>query len=358
MIHPDNWKQQLKQRLRCAEDFHPYFTLRDDEKKFFSESELHDSFAVAVTPYYLSLADPQDPRDPVRNQFMPSAKEFEIKEYESYDPLSEKQCEVAPGLIHRYRNRVLLRVTNLCAVYCRHCYRRGFQSPPYDTINGERLDKVLSFLSSNSGIDELLLSGGDPLILDDEKVLHIIDAVRSLKKKLIIRLCTRIPVVLPQRITRVLCRELKKRTPLWIVTQFNHRQEITDQSTRALSFLTDAGFPVLNQTVLLKGINDSEEELYKLFSNLVILHVKPYYLFQGDLAAGTSHFRVSLEQGLALYRRLKVSLSGITLPFYAVDLPDGGGKVLLTESSIIKKDGKWYCIKNYEGKSYYYPAEK
>ncbi|MBN1696853.1 MAG: KamA family radical SAM protein [Spirochaetales bacterium] len=352
-----DWHWQLVHRKTVAEDFSAHFTLREDERLFFERTEGRVILPVAVTPYYLKLADPLDPADPIRKQFLPSSKEFEVKEYESQDPLAEKKFEAVPSLIRRYTNRAVLRVTNLCAVYCRHCYRRGFAATGRKTIDRNGLEEALAFLSANTEIGELLVSGGDPLVLDDGVILEILDAIRSLKRHLLIRICTRVPVVLPQRITTVLCRELKKRGPLWFVTQFNHSREITGQSRQAVSRLISSGFPVLNQSVLLMGVNDSVEELTLLFNGLACLPVKPYYLFQGDLAAGTSHFRLPLSKGLSLYKRLSSSLSGIALPFYAVDLPGGGGKVMLPHVTVERAGNQWYAIEDYDGTRHRYPAE-
>lgn len=352
-----NWSFQLSKSIRNLKDLPKNYLLKKSELDFFKDKNKYNSFPFCVTPYYFSLADPSDSNDPIRKQFLPDKREFIIKNYEAADPLSEKKHEASPRLIHQYKNRVLLRVTDICAVYCRHCYRRYMHSDKNHSITEAEADMAVRYIKNNSNIAEVLLSGGDPLVLGDKKIINLVRRIRSIRKDLLIRLCSRAPVVIPQRITFSLIGKLKEYKPLWFVTQFNHPTEISRLSAKAVSIIVNSGIPVLNQTVLLKGINDNISTLSGLFSRLTRLQVKPYYLFQGDLAMGTSHFRVPLEAGLALYRELCRTISTVALPVYSLDLPDGGGKIQLSESFIKGKEGGWFLIKDLDGKLFRYPAE-
>ena len=352
-----DWKSQLSQRITQPENLPPGFTLSQKEKAFFAGYKKGETLPFSVTPYYLSLIDPFDPDDPVRKQCIPTENEFHIKEYEDADPLYERDYEPVPSLVHRYGNRVLLRATGLCAAYCRHCFRRFITGKWMGRIEGEKLSNIVDYISRHPEIDEVLISGGDPFILDDDVLLSLVRAIRNIRKRLIIRLCTRTPVVLPQRITPSFVDSFAALHPVWVVTQFNHPNEITGQSEEAVKRITSKGIPVLNQTVLLKGINDSPSILCTLFRGLTAILVKPYYLFQGDLACGTSHFRVSLKKGIKIYEDIRKILSGIALPKYTLDLPNGGGKIFLSASCLHDFESGWYRIKNYEGKVCKYPEE-
>lgn len=333
-------------------------TLTAEESLWFSRasSEKRLRHPYKITPHYASLlTDEAD--DPLRRQVIPTIKELEALDSETLDPLFEKQYEAAPRLIHRYRDRALLLVTDRCALYCRHCFRRYFTQDRGADLGREELQRVVEYIREHGEIHEILLSGGDPLTLPDERLLEIIRALRSERQDLVIRLCTRIPVVLPDRITTALARGLGEKRPLFIITQFNHPRELTPASGRAIEGLQKEGLVILNQTVLLKGINDSIEVLGSLFQRLLESGIKPYYLFQGDLAPGTGHFRVSLDRGRALVKGLRRQISGLAMPVYAVDLPGGGGKVPLTENYETGTDDDWHYFKGQDGLEYRYPKE-
>ncbi|MBN2444508.1 MAG: KamA family radical SAM protein [Spirochaetales bacterium] len=352
-----NWKTELAESIINSTQFPPGFSLSPAEKSFFNECHDRDTLPFSVTPYYFSLIDVSEPEDPIRKQCIPTEEEFLMKEYENKDPLFEKDYEPLPFLVHRYKNRVLLRLTNRCAMYCRHCFRRFISGKWLGAEEKDRVEQVIDYLSFHPEIEEVLISGGDPLVLEDDFLLSLLESIRRIKKDLVLRLCTRIPVVLPQRINPLFVDALAALQPLWLVTQFNHPHEITEESREALSCFISKGIPVLNQTVLLKGINDDPVVLNRLFHLLITCRVKPYYLFQGDLACGTSHFRVNLNKGLEIYHHLKKITSGLALPRYSVDLPEGGGKIILTSSAFALREKKWFVLKDYNGNLYKYPAE-
>lgn len=328
----------------------------------------------ALTPYYFSLIGAgQD--DPVRLQCIPRRDELEIKPYEVQDPLDEKHYSPLPRMVHRYPDRVLVLVTDECAVYCRHCFRRYFSSQRAGAITDLQVKRIAEYAASHPEIHEIILSGGDPLTLSDERLGRILDTLQATVHRadpgrtVVFRLATRMPVVLPQRLTGDLAALLAGYAPLFVITQFNHPNEITEQSRRAVAELVQHGLPVLNQAVLLKGVNDSVDVLASLFQRLLDIRVKPYYLFQGDLAAGTAHFRVPLSRGFQLMRELRQRISGLAMPVYAVDLPGGGGKIPLIENYLHGSRGSngsradtgslagWYRFTGPDGRNYYYPEE-
>jgi lysine 2,3-aminomutase len=315
-------------------------------------------FPFGASRYYQSLAqDPDSYQDPIARQFLPSPEEEKTYPYEDPDPISDRQYLVAPRLVHHYPSRVLLLTNDRCSTYCRHCFRRHFTANADGRLRGTELKEVCAYLSEHPEVQEILLSGGDPLMLPDQQLLEIIRSIKALRPELIIRLCTRIPVVLPDRVTEELVAALGAFPGLWLVTHINHPWEITQASTQALGLFAKRGIPLLNQAVLLRGVNDNLETLEELFLSCLRIGVKPYYLFQGDLASGTKHLRVNLEKGLALMEELKIRLSALALPLYAVDLPGGGGKTLLGPQSILRQDAHWYYLQDRQGQTYRYPIE-
>jgi lysine 2,3-aminomutase len=353
----DEWKSQLANRIDLPRDLPHGFALTGKEAAFFAPDNSVSTLNFAVTRYFAGCANPLDPLDPLRKQFMPSSYELVVKDYETGDPLCEKQYEAVPFLVHRYPNRALFRVTSTCAMYCRFCYRRALLAEKKFVAGEAEVRRVAEYISSHPEIEELLLSGGDPLTIGDEPLDRMLFALRRARNDIGFRICTRVPVVLPQRITESLVSILKKYKPLRIVTQFNHPNEITDASSRAIGSFTIAGFPVLSQSVLLRGINNDASVLRSLFSGLRRINVVPYYLFQGDLAPGTSHFRVSIDEGVAVYSELERIAEGVPIPEYALDLPGGGGKVPVRAPFLAGKKDGWFLFLDREGKSFLYPAE-
>lgn len=298
-----------------------------------------------VSTYYASLITPSDSDDPIRRQILPTSCEMMYSPGESEDPLAEEEHSVTSRLIHRYAERVAFLVTDACAVYCRHCFRRRFTGTQRGPATTEDIIAAARYVGAHQEVKEILFTGGDMFTLSNEKIDALIGEFRAVRPDLIIRLCSRVPVVLPSRITDGLMAVMKKHSsaPFFLMVQFNHPRELTAQSREATARFIDAGIPVFNQSVLLRGVNDDAGILEELCNGLLAARIKPYYLFQGDLVEGTAHLRVPLEKGLALVKELRRRLSGLAMPVYAVDLPEGGGKVPV-DSMYLKgrdSDGAW-----------------
>ncbi len=326
--------------VTTREELESVLVLSEHEERWFSA---HKGFLpLRISRYYLDLIDPEDPNDPLRRQVVPSLYETVHEEQVNLDPLAEVSHSPLSRLIHRYENRVALLLTDRCATYCRHCFRRRFTASGEQGISTDELQNVLSYIEKHTEIREILLTGGDPLTLSDARLAYILEALRTVRSSLVLRLCSRMPVTYPFRVTDRLIELLSRHTKpaLYLMVQFNHHREITPRSMEAVARFVDSGIPVMNQTVLLRGVNDDVETLEKLMNDLVSIRVKPYYLFQGDLVDGTGHLRVPLEQGLTLERELRRRLSGLAMPTYAIDLPEGGGKVPLGTSYLCASDGK------------------
>ena len=334
------------------------------ERAFAGGLEAAGRFPFAVTAHFASLARP-GPEDPIRRQFLPDPREAlsESGPFALPDPLGEARYRVSPRLVHQYPDRVLLLAGGACAGYCRHCFRRVRMSGGPSFITGAELEPVLSYLAARPEIRELLVSGGDPLTAPDRALEGLFAKLRRAAGGLALRVCTRVPITEPARLTPHTAAMLAAWKPLRVSVHINHPRELAAEARRALGFLTGAGIPVLVQTVLLKGINDRAETLAALFRDCRDLGLEPYYLFQLDLAPGTAHFRVPLKQGLALYRELSESgTEGGGLPAYAVDLPGGGGKIRLSEQSIAgtedRSGGRVYLLRAPDGSLWPYPADE
>jgi lysine 2,3-aminomutase len=283
----------------------------------------------------LSLIDPRDPGDPIRRQFFPRVQELEAHPEDLADPLGEEGVRKAPGLLHRYPDRALVLVTGRCAAYCRHCFRRGFTGRGRLRAPGPRaLERAAGYLAEHREVRELILSGGDPLMLPDERLLALLARFRRFRPELAFRIHTRLPVVLPERVTPELIELLSGYHPLRVVLQVNHPRELTEDLLQAVGRFTRAGIPVLNQSVLLKGVNDDPAVLSGLFRDLAAAGIRPYYLFHPDLAAGTAHLRPSLAEGLRLFEQTSRLCPAEQLPRYVRDRPGGGGKVELAPASV------------------------
>lgn len=325
---------QLKKHLNLTE-----------EELSWRESPI--SVPLCITDHYLALIDPNDPNDPLRRQVVPTCNENLVTEVESNDPLQEVSHSHGERLVHRYLNRVAFLATDLCPMYCRHCFRRRFTGNMMGPASEDDIQKAAAYLRENPQVKEMLVTGGDPLTLSDSQLDHMISVFRAANPRLIIRICTRYPVSQPSRITKALVDMLKSHNtaPFYLMTQFNHPRELTEESIKAVSLFIDAGIPAMNQSVLLRGVNDDVDTLEKLCNDLLFNRIKPYYLFQGDMVSGTSYFRVPLRRGMEIERELRVRLSGLGMPNYVADLPDGGGKVPLCGSYILqspdKEKGSW-----------------
>lgn len=350
-------KDSLRRYVKRG-DISRLLTLTPEEEAWFDAAAEGPAPAppFAANSYYLGLAG-KKPGDPIRKQCVPTSNEFRVEPYEAPDPLFEKKFSPLPGLIHRYPNRVLFLVTDKCPVYCRHCFRRYFTGGASNQGGAKAIEEAAAFVAARVEITEVLLSGGDPLMLPDKALGAVFDSFRSARKSLLLRLCTRAPVTWPSRITPELISLCRQYRPIWVSTHFNHPVELTGEASDACGLFLDAGIPVVNQTVLLKGVNDNPEVLESLFTMLASLGVKPFYLFQGDLAPGTSHFRVPLLRSFDIVEALENRLSGLSLPVFALDLPGGGGKLRLFRESIVRRENGMFYIRNRGGRIFAYPDE-
>ncbi len=318
----------------------------------------HLSFRV--TPHWMSLIDLDDPLDPLRLQLIPRADEWQHHAEESIDPLHEEGHMVVPGMLHRYPDRVLILCIDRCASYCRYCTRSRLVSGAQAmnaALTQHGLERICSYLQEHTEVRDVLLSGGDPLLLTDARLSRILEALRAIPHIEILRIGTRIPLMLPQRVTSQLCETLRRYAPLYMSVHCNHAQELHEDAVRALGRLVDHGIPLGSQTVLLRGVNDTIDAQRDLYHGLLRARVRPYYLYQCDLVRGSRHFRTSITQGLNLMRELQGHTSGYALPQYVVDAPSGGGKVPLNPQTILSMDDKWVQILNYQGNDFFYPND-
>jgi lysine 2,3-aminomutase len=327
------------------------------EEQFLHGVEPLTSLPFGVSRYYAALAGSEDPdTDPIAAQYIPRAGELVSLPYESEDPIGDRRYLVTERLIHHYSDRALLLVSDRCATYCRHCFRRHFTGHGGGRLTAAQLETACAYLAATPAIREVLLSGGDPLMLSDQELQTVMSRLKRVDPGYILRLCTRMPVVLPSRITDGLACVLQGFEGVWVVIHANHPRELGSEFRAAVKRLLGAGAPVVNQAVLLRGVNDDVVTLEALFRGLLGAGVKPYYLFQGDLATGTAHFRVDLGHGIQLMRELRGRLSGMALPTYAVDLPGGGGKVPV-EQSLLRVEPEAYILRGGDGAEYRYPRE-
>ena len=333
-----------------------YLTLNEDELSF--DKEDTTTLPLRIPSYFLKLIDPSDPNDPLRRQVVPTGNEQQVFEQEQLDPLREVSHSVSERLIHRYPSRAAFLTTDICPIHCRHCFRRRFTGTFQGPASEQQVLDAADYVADHPQIKEVLFTGGDVLTLSDDHLASMIKAFRDKRKDLIIRICTRMPASYPMRITKDLIAMLGRfdTAPFYVMTQFNHSRELTKEAVAAVRLFVDAGIPAMNQTVLLRGVNDSPKTLQELCETLLFNRIKPYYLFQGDLVVGTNHFRVSLQKGLALEAELRRRVSGLAMPTYAIDLPDGGGKVPLTQGYLSEHlgCGQWH-FKTVEGEKRVYP---
>jgi lysine 2,3-aminomutase len=322
-----DWRWQMRNRIRTLPRL--AWLLGVPVKNLAALRHVIERHPFLITPYYGSLMAEGESGDPLRRQCVPDARELEHLPDDSDDPLGESMQSPVPGLIHRYPDRCLVLVTNRCATYCRHCNRRRLWKKPALSLSPGRIQTLVEYVASDRRIREVILSGGDPLILGDEVLDHLLKAFRSVPHVEVLRIGSRTPVVLPMRITASLCRVLKRHRPLWFMTQFNHPRELTPESAGACERILEAGVPVSNQSVLLRGINDSFETMRDLVHGLQRISVRPYYLFQCEPVKGTAHFRVDIPRGMDISEKLWETTAGLCLPRYVVDRPGSPGKVSL-----------------------------
>ncbi len=343
----NDWKWQVKNRIETLEDLKKYISLTAEEEE--GVKKTLTTLRMAITPYYLSLINPDDPHDPVRKQCIPTGAETHQAAADLLDPLHEDEDSPTPGLTHRYPDRVLFLITDMCSMYCRHCTRRRFAGQTDNECGADRIEKALEYIEKTESVRDVLLSGGDALMVADKKLEYIISRLRAIPHVEIIRLGTRTPVVCPQRITPELCEMLKKYHPVWLNTHFNHPNEVTPESSRACEMLANAGVPLGNQSVLLRGINDCVHVMKHLVQELVKIRVRPYYIYQCDLSMGLEHFRTPVSKGIEIIEGLRGHTSGYCVPTFVVDAPGGGGKTPVMPQYVISQAPGKVVLRNFEG---------
>ncbi|MBI5510460.1 MAG: KamA family radical SAM protein [Deltaproteobacteria bacterium] len=347
-----DWRWQHAHRLRTAEALSAVIRLRDDERQACERAT--ERFPLAVTPYYASLMRPDDPGCPIRLQAIPRLAELERHPSDLADPLAEDEHRVAGALTHRYPDRAMLYTTHSCAVYCRHCNRRRKVGDPTSAPSKDDLRAAVAYLRQHPEVRDVLVSGGDPLSLSDERLDELLGSLRAIPHLEIIRVATRAVVTLPQRVTRDLVGVLRRHQPIYVATHFNHLAECSSEAAAALYALADGGAVIVNQMVLLKGINDDPAMVGRMNQWLLKNRCRPYYIFQCDPAVGISHFRTPIAAGLEIIEALRGFTSGLAVPHYVVDLPGGGGKVSLQPEYLLRREGKRLTFRNYLGKTFVY----
>ncbi|WP_343101339.1 lysine 2,3-aminomutase [Romboutsia sp. MSSM.1001216sp_RTP31141st1_G3_RTP31141_220114] len=343
----NDWTWQVKNRITTVEELKKYIPLTESEEE--GVKECLKTLRMSITPYYLSLIDPTNANDPIRKQAIPVASELKVSDADLDDPLHEDGDSPVPGLTHRYPDRALLLITDQCAMYCRHCTRRRFAGQNDGAQPVDRIDKAIEYIRNTPVIRDVLLSGGDALLMSDERLEYIISKLREIPHVEIIRIGSRTPVVMPQRITDDLVNMLKKYHPVWLNTHFNHPNEITKESIEACKKMADAGIPLGNQSVLLRGVNDCMHVMKKLVNDLVKIRVRPYYIYQCDLSNGIEHFRTPVSKGIEIIEGLRGHTSGYCVPTFVVDAPGGGGKTPVMPNYVISQSYDKVILRNFEG---------
>jgi lysine 2,3-aminomutase len=353
---PDNlwndWKWQFRNRITRVEQLAQFIPLSTEEQTQLKLVAMR--YPLSVTPYYLSLINPDDPDDPVRKQAIPSPMEMTMGSMGLEDPLDEKKDTIVPGLVHRYPDRVLLVLTDICPMFCRHCTRKREWRNGGWVRSAAEVDAMIDYIGRHKAVRDVIVSGGDPLTLSTRHLENIIGRITRIKHVEILRIGTRFPVVLPQRIDNELCSMLAKYGPIWLNTHFNHVREITPEAAEACDRLVRSGVPVNNQCVLLRGVNDSVEAQTTLCHALLKIKVRPYYLFQSDEVQGTEHLRTPVETGLKIIEGMRGHTSGLAIPTFVIDLPQGGGKVPLQPDYIVAQTEDELVLRNYEQRIFHY----
>lgn len=343
----NDWHWQVENRITNVEDLKKVINLTAQEEK--DILEVSKNFRMGITPYYASLMDVDDPRCPVRMQAVPVIAENHRSDADMLDPLHEDEDSPAPGLTHRYPDRVLFLITDQCSMYCRHCTRRRLAGETDGARSMEDIDKCIEYIRNTPVVRDVLLSGGDCLLVEDDVLEYIIKNLRAIPHVQIVRLGSRTPVVCPQRITEDLANMLKKYHPVWLNTHFNHPKEVTPEAEEACRKLADAGIPLGNQSVLLRGVNDCPHIMRDLVHACVKNRVRPYYIYQCDLSLGIEHFRTSVAAGIEIIEGLRGHTSGYAVPTFVVDAPGGGGKIPVMPQYILSQSPDKVILRNYEG---------
>jgi len=348
----NDWKWQFRNRITSVNQLARFIPLSSVEH---ARLKLVTSkYPLSITPYYFCLIDLENSDDPIRKQSIPSFLEISFPDMGMDDPLGEIRDSVVPGLVHRYPDRVLMVLTDICPMFCRHCTRKREWRKGNWVHTPEQIDRMLNYIRTNRNVRDVIISGGDPLSLSTRRLEYVISRLRQISHVEIIRIGSRFPVVLPQRVDDELCNMLSKYGPIWLNTQFNSSREITTESAAACDRLLRSGIPVNNQAVLLKGINDSVDEQMRLTHGLLRIKVRPYYLYQCDEVSGTEHLRTSVDDGLKIIEGMRGHTSGLAVPTFVIDLPSGGGKVPLQPDYVLLHTQRELVLTNYEGRIFRY----
>lgn len=353
----NDWHWQLQNRISDVETLKKVIRLTKDEED--GIRRCLETLRMAITPYYACLMNSEDPNCPIRRQAVPVAKELNMGAMDMEDPLAEDLDSPVQGLTHRYPDRVLFLVTDQCSMYCRHCTRRRMAGVTDNAMPHAQIEKALNYIRNTPKVRDVLISGGDGLLISDHHLEYILEKLREIEHVEVIRIGTRTPVVMPQRITDELVAMLKKYHPVWVNTHFNHPREVTAEASVALAKLADAGIPLGNQSVLLRGVNDCVGVMKKLVHLLVKNRVRPYYIYQCDLSRGIEHFRTSVAKGIEIIEGLRGHTSGYAVPTYVIDAPGGGGKIPVMPQYLISQSDTRVVLRNYEGvtAAYTQPAD-
>lgn len=347
-----DWRWQIRNRIRSLEQLSKYMPSLSKRGEL---QKVIEKYPMAITPYYASIIQQADMSDPVFRMSVPNIQEMYDPPCLTDDPLEEHQDMPVPGLVHRYRDRALLIATTMCSMYCRHCTRKRIAGTRENAISARRMRQAQEYLFNHPEISDVIVSGGDPLTMSDAAIEAVLSMLRSVPSVQVIRIGTRVPVVLPMRITDELVNILRKYHPLWINTHFNHPNELTEEARAACAKLADAGIPLGNQTVLLRGVNDDPQVIEQLCRGLISTRVRPYYLYQCDLVRGVEHFRTSVRKGMEIMEYLRGRVSGIAIPTFVVDAPHGGGKIPVLPTYVVSMSPTHTVLRNYEGLLVSYP---
>ena len=349
----NDWRWQLKHRITSLEQLQPLMPALTPEEYAGAKLANH-KLALAITPYFFNLIDPSDENCPIRRQVIPRVEEMHTAPWEMSDPCGEDSHSPVPGLVHRYPDRVLFLVTDRCAAYCRYCTRSRLVSNASGYDFHPEFDRQIQYIRVHPEVRDVLLSGGDPLLFSDERLEHLLSRLRAIPHVEFLRIGTRIPIFLPQRITPELCAMLKQFHPLFISIHSNHPRELTTEARAALGRLADAGVPLGNQSVLLRHVNDDVTVMKALVQKLLLCRVKPYYIYQCDLISGSAHLRAGVRKGLEIMEGLRGHTTGYAVPQYVIDAPGGGGKVPINPEYVLSRNADRVVIRNFEGKVFEY----
>lgn len=343
----ESWIWQMQNRIQTQSDFEKYFALSSEEKKAFADGE--KIFNIRTTPYYTQLINPNDEHDPIRKIITPHFSELSAGQQALLDPLGEKKNNPVPRIIHRYPDRILFLITDVCSVYCRFCTRKHFTGQEQAFLSPKELEVALDYIRKHTGVREIILSGGDPLTVSDFQLEKVLSALRKIEHIEIIRIGSRMPVVCPMRMTEGLAKMIRKYKPVVLMTHFNHPRELTEQSAYAIETMVDHGIPVFNQMVLLNGVNNHPAIVQALSRRLLFLRAKPYYMFQCDPSEGTDHLRTTIENSMEIQKELWGYLSGLAMPNLSLDIPEGGGKTYLVPNFEISRGENFREYQGFDG---------